>query len=37
MKPEAMEGVRVNSVCSPEQRPPGCARNMDFGIKEAGP
>lgn len=36
MKPEAMEAVRVNSVCSPEQRPPGCARNTDFGIKEAG-
>ena len=35
-KPEAMEAVRVNSVCSPEQRPRGCARNMGFGLTPAG-
>lgn len=26
------EAVRVNSICSPEQRPRGCARNVDLGL-----
>lgn len=33
---ESMDAVRVNSACSAEQRPRGCARNRDFGLTPAG-